>query len=179
MLLDSIHTEHGYISRLLRLLRTKLTAIREGHEVNYQLIRDIVTYLQNQAEHYHHPKEDVIYHYYINHYGNEQRILDLEAEHLELAALTAEFAETVDMILMDAVIPLDVFADKLNVFVERQKQHLEMEEKQVFPAIRKRFTSADWAAVESEYQDCLSDPLFGQEVSAQYRELARRLEPEE
>ncbi|QUJ67958.1 hemerythrin domain-containing protein [Photobacterium sp. GJ3] len=176
MLLDSIHTEHGYINRLLRLLRTKLAAIREGYDVNYQMIRDIVTYLQNQAEHCHHPKEDVIYHYYLSHYGDEQRILDLEAEHVELAKLTSEFAETVDMVLMDAVIPLDVFAEKLNAFVERQKQHLDMEEKQVFPVIRQHFTSSDWAAVESEYQECLCDPLFGKEVSAQYRELASRLE---
>ncbi|WP_311567728.1 hemerythrin domain-containing protein [Photobacterium arenosum] len=178
MLLDSIHTEHGYINRLLKLLGTKLKGIQAGHEVNYQLIRDIVTYLQNQAEHCHHPKEDVIYHYYLRHCGEEQDILDLEAEHIELARLTAEFAETVDMILMDAVIPLDVFAGKLNAFVERQHQHLDTEEKKVFPVIRQHFTDQDWAAVEEEYQDCLCDPLFGKEVSAQYRELATRLEPD-
>ena len=79
------------------------------------------------------------------------------------------------MILMDAVIPLDVFAEKLNTFVKRQKAHLELEEKYVLPLIRRTFTAEDWVAVSAEYQQCEYDPLFGDKVDERYRKLADRL----
>ena len=45
MMLESIHTEHGYINRLLNILQQKLVAIENGQPVNYCLIKDIVEYL--------------------------------------------------------------------------------------------------------------------------------------
>ncbi|KLV04398.1 cation-binding protein [Photobacterium aquae] len=176
MMLDIIHAEHGNIVRLLGILQHKLKLIRNGDEVDYSLLRDIVEYLQSHAEQCHHPKEDVLYHYYQAHYADDNGALaSLEQEHQQLAVLTHEFAELVDMILMDAVIPLDIFADKLNAFVDRQRAHLEFEECQIFPMIQAHFTSADWQAVANEYQECGSDPLFGNEVALRYRNLAERL----
>ncbi|UXI00862.1 hemerythrin domain-containing protein [Photobacterium sp. TY1-4] len=175
MMLESIHTEHGYIIRLLNILQRKLVAIQQGKDVDYQLIKDIVEYLQKHAECCHHPKEDVLYHYYQSHYADSRGMNDLEAEHVALAKLTQEFSETVDMILMDAVIPLDVFAAKLNTFVSRQKAHLEFEEKYIFPLIRNTFTAEDWVNVSAQYEECMCDPLFGDQVSERYRSLAERL----
>ncbi|ELR63437.1 hypothetical protein C942_03730 [Photobacterium marinum] len=175
MMLESIHTEHGYINRLLNVLQQKLDAIRHGRPVNYSLIKDIIDYLQKQAECCHHPKEDLLYRYYQSHYANSREMQNLEAEHEELSELTREFAETVDMILMDAVIPLDVFAEKLNVFVNRQRAHLEFEEKHILPLLRNTFTAEDWLAVSAEYEQCEYDPLFGDKVAERYRNLAERL----
>lgn len=176
MMLDDIHTEHGYIGRLLKLLQQKLAAIRNGQEVNYSLIKDIVEYLQNQAQYCHHPKEDVLYHYYQAHYADEaEQMESLEREHEKLAELTHDFSDAVDMILMDAVIPLDVFAEKLNTFVERQQAHLEFEERKILPLIRKHFTRDDWLAVSDLYDRCDCDPLFGNQIAERYRDLAKRL----
>ncbi|MGF1699706.1 hemerythrin domain-containing protein [Photobacterium makurazakiensis] len=177
MMLDDIHTEHGYIGRLLKVLQFKLTAIRNGQSVNYSLIKDIVEYLQKHAECCHHPKEDILYHYYQSKYADDNgKMQSLEDEHEELAKLTHDFADTVDMILMDAVIPLDLFADKLNTFVVRQRSHLEFEEKEIFPLIRQHFTQDDWLAVSRDYDECECDPLFGQRVSERFRHLAERLQ---
>ncbi|MDX1303332.1 hemerythrin domain-containing protein [Photobacterium sp.] len=175
MILEIIHTEHGYINRLLKVLQQKLASIKNGQSVDYSLIKDIVDYLHNYAQCCHHPKEDILYHYYQSHYDKNDDMKSLELEHQELAQLTSEFSETVDMILMDAVIPLDVFAEKLNTFVTRQKAHLEFEEKQVFPLIRRHFTAKDWVAVSAEYQGEYSDPLFGDQVADRYLKLSKRL----
>ncbi|EAS42315.1 cation-binding protein [Photobacterium profundum] len=175
MMLDSIHTEHGYINRLLNILQQKLDAIENGRTVNYSLIKDIVEYLQQYAEHCHHPKEDILYHYYQSHYAKNGDMQSLEQEHHQLAQLTAEFADTVEMVLMDAVIPLDIFAEKLNVFVVRQKAHLEFEEKNIFPLIRRDFTAEDWVAVSKELQVYQDDPLFGEHVDARYQKLSEHI----
>lgn len=177
MMLDDIHTEHGYIIRLLNILQQKLDAIRQGQTVNYTLIKEIVDYLQSHAEQCHHPKEDILYHYYQSHYADDQGdMASLEWEHQELAQLTHEFSDTVEMILMDAVVPLDVFADKLNAFVTRQRAHLEFEEQNVFPRIRANFTKDDWLAVSGQYSQCECDPLFGSQVAERYRALSERLQ---
>lgn len=174
-MLENIHREHGYINRLLNILQQKLEAIKDGRPVNYCLIKDIVEYLQKHAEECHHPKEDILYRYYQAHYATSEEMQNLEAEHVELAELTHEFSATVEMILMDAVIPLDVFAEKLNTFVKRQKAHLEFEEKHILPLIRRTFTAEDWVAVSEQYQECEYDPLFGEKVAERYRHLAERL----
>lgn len=175
MILENLHAEHGYMNRLLKVLQQKLTRVKKGQPVDYSLIKDIVDYLHNYAKCCHHPKEDILYRYYQSHYAKNDNMQSLELEHQELTQLTREFAESVDMILMDAVIPLDVFAEKLNTFVTRQKSHLEFEEKHIFPLIQRHFTAHDWLAVSAEYQGVCSDPLFGDKVSERYLKLSKRL----
>ena len=97
MILEIIHTEHGYINRLLKVLQQKLESIKNGQSVDYSLIKDIVDYLHNYAQCCHHPKEDILYHYYQSHYAKNDDMKSLEQEHQELAQLTSEFAETVDI----------------------------------------------------------------------------------
>ncbi|WP_028023875.1 hemerythrin domain-containing protein [Enterovibrio calviensis] len=171
MLVASIHRDHRNITRLLRLLTDKLAAIRDEQTVNYGLIRDTLLYLQDHAERCHHPKEDLIYHYYLANYADTEGVAKLDAEHEALAALTAEFSASVEMILMDAVIPLDVFADKLTEFVEQQRRHLELEERSVLPAIEKTLTAEDWRYLQSQWEE-EEDPLFGEQVAVRFKALA-------
>ncbi|MDD1784061.1 hemerythrin domain-containing protein [Enterovibrio sp. ZSDZ35] len=175
MLISSIHEDHNNISKLLKLLARNLTAIKNEKSVNYSLIRDAVRYLQEHAERYHHPKEDLIYHYYVDKYKGAEEVARLDAEHDSLAGLTAEFADTVDMILMDAVIPLDLFAEKLNRFVVSQREHLELEERAILPLIKKQLTKDDWDYLQTQWESELSDPLFGEQVSDTFVELASAL----
>ncbi|OEF64738.1 hypothetical protein A1OW_17115 [Enterovibrio norvegicus] len=172
MLLASIHKDHNNINRLLQLLTEKLSAIRAEKDVNYSLIRDVVVSLQEHAEKYHHPKEDLIYHYYIEHYVDAERVAALDDDHQALAELTADFALTIEMVLMDAVIPLDVFADKLNGFVMTQRAHLELEETSVLPVIERAMTTGDWDILQARWDEDDHDPLFGKNVSAKFKELA-------
>ncbi|MDD1794156.1 hemerythrin domain-containing protein [Enterovibrio makurazakiensis] len=171
MLVDSIHRDHRNISRLLRLLTDKLAAIRSEQPVDYGYIRDTLLYLKDHAERCHHPKEDLIYHYYLTNYADTEGVAALDEEHETLAALTAEFAISVDMILMDSVIPLDVFAGKLTEFVEQQQRHLELEERSVLPAIEKALTAEDWNYLQSQWEE-EDDPLFGEQVAARFKALA-------
>lgn len=175
MLVASIHKDHRNISRLLKLLSKKLTAIKQEKPVNYSLIKDTVLYLQEYAEKYHHPKEDLIYHYYLQHYPDAEGINRLDDEHKALAELTAEFADTVEMILMDAVIPLDMFAEKLNRFVGCQKAHLDLEEKTILPVLEQTLTAEDWAYLQSQWEEDEEDPLFGEQVADRFKELAAAL----
>ncbi|MCZ4294378.1 hemerythrin domain-containing protein [Vibrio sinaloensis] len=175
MMIERIRREHGYMVRLLALLRHKLTQLKSERPVNYRVLRELVDYLANHSEKVHHPKEDILYHYYTEHYGHHHQIDNLELEHETLSKKTHEFLGVVDMVLQDAVIPQDMFIEQLEGFLDSQKAHLEIEEKSIFPYLIDKFTVQDWQAVEQQWSVCEDDPVFGTTIAEQYKELAERV----
>ncbi|MFV0574345.1 MAG: hemerythrin domain-containing protein [Vibrio sp.] len=172
MLGEIISREHSYMVRLLVILDQKLQRLKEGKKINYSIINDVVTYLQKHSEKTHHPKEDIIYHYFIEHYGDQHNIANLEKEHQNLGAITEEFAQLISMVLHDAVVPNDVFVEHLSNFIYQQKKHLDFEEREILPALKKHFTAQDWKNVEELWGGEAHDPLFGQQIDEVYERLA-------
>ncbi len=175
MMLDRIHREHGYMVRLLGILQSKLSLLKKEEAVNYSLIAEVVDYFIHHAERVHHPKEDILYHHYIKHYDHDGRVEDLEAEHVALTELSGAFSTTLTMILKDAVVPHSVFVEQLEAFLVRQRRHLEIEERLVFPRIVEAFTIDDWQHVETLWHENEDDPVFGDTIDQRYRQLAERV----
>jgi hemerythrin-like domain-containing protein len=176
-MLAKLHQDHLNIARLLELLKSKLNAIHEERPVDYALMRDVIDYLREVADKYHHPKEDLIYDYYLKYRLVEGNVSQrLQLEHASLVETGSQLKEMVEMILMDAVIPLDQFTAKLAQFVALQEGHMNYEEGVVFPHLRDVLTEDDWRQLEQQWQNrAIGDPLFGPEVSQHFQELARRL----
>jgi len=176
MMLEQIKREHGYIVRLLSILANKVELLKQEKSVNYSLIKEIVDYLSEHAEKEHHPKEDILYHYYLEHYGNKQEMENLEFEHKLLECKTHAFLNIVDMILQDAVVPHHMFLEQLEQFMSSQRQHLDLEEKTILPMIHQRFSVQDWQAVEQLYTGTNEDdPVFGETIAERYSQLAERV----
>ena len=116
MMIERIRREHGYMARLLAILKSKLECLKQERDINYSLIAEVVHYLMNHSDKVHHPKEDIIYRYYLKQYGSDQVIEDLELEHQLLSEKTADFLGLVDMILQDAVVPQQFFIEQLEGF---------------------------------------------------------------
>lgn len=176
-MLSSLHKDHLNIAKLLHLLRQKLAAIRSEQPISYFLIRDVVDYLREVSDKHHHPKEDLIYDYYLKYRVVGGEVANrLHEEHARLLEAGTELKEMVEMILMDAVIPLDQFTAKLEQFIELQEAHLNYEEAVIFPQLRDSLTEDDWRHLEQMWQNrAISDPLFGAEVSQHFRALAKQL----
>ncbi|MGY3909896.1 hemerythrin domain-containing protein [Aeromonas piscicola] len=176
-MLASLHKDHLNIARLLALLKHKLAAIRSEQPVSYFLIRDVVDYLREVSDKYHHPKEDMIYDYYLKYRVVEGEVASrLQEEHARLLEAGAELKEMVEMILMDAVIPLDQFTARLEQFVALQEAHMNYEEGVIFPHLRDSLTEDDWRHLEQIWHNrAIGDPLFGAEISQHFQELAKRL----
>ncbi|WP_117233727.1 hemerythrin domain-containing protein [Vibrio maerlii] len=179
MMIERIKREHGYMVRLLAILKSKLAQLNNEKTINYSLVKEIVDYLGNHSEKVHHPKEDILYRYFIDHYGDQQDIENLELQHVELSKNTHDFLDIVEMILQDAVVPKEVFVERLEHFIVEQKQHLDMEEKNVLPLIKTAFTTEDWKNVEAMWEVTEDDPVFGDTIADQYKQLADRVKQNE
>jgi hemerythrin-like domain-containing protein len=175
MMMEQIHREHGYMVRLLAILRSKWNTLNDEKPVNYGLIKEVVDYLSSHSETVHHPKEDILYRYFAEKYPASSEIKSLEVEHQELSEKTKDFLLTVEMILQDAVVPQDVFLEQLESFIQNQKRHLDFEEKEVLPLIKSCFTTEDWQQVESQWEQNDDDPVFGDTIADRYKQLAARV----
>ncbi|PMJ92551.1 hemerythrin domain-containing protein [Vibrio sp. 10N.261.55.A7] len=175
MMIERIRREHGYMIRLLAILKSKAAKLKDDQTISYSLVRDIVDYLANHSEKVHHPKEDILYRYFLTHYGQQFEISNLESEHQQLSQKTHDFVDVVDMILKDAVIPQDLFLGLLEEFMLAQKRHLEVEESSILPLIKRTFNEDDWKAVEALWNVNEDDPLFGDQIADKYQQLAKRM----
>ena len=173
MMIENIRREHGYMLRLLAILADKLDRLKQEQSINYSLIKEIVDYLSEHSQRVHHPKEDILYHYYQDHYGDRDDMENLYLEHKQLEQKTASFVNTVEMILYDAVVPHQVFVTQLDDFMRSQHQHLKLEEEQILPKICDCFTVNDWQQVELLFSVDDEDPVFGNTIAEKYVQLAQ------
>ncbi len=176
-MLEIIHQDHQNMNRLLTVLREKLLAIRQEQRVNYRIVRDIVVYLQSYSDKYHHPMEDILYDYYLKYRVVSDGVANrLQEDHHQLAIATSSLKEQLDIILLDAVVPIDQLCDQLDSFIKLQLAHLTYEEREVLPAIKNSLTEDDWRQLEQQWQiDVTKDPLFGRDIASQFQTLAKRI----
>lgn len=174
-IMSQLHLDHLNLSRLLEVLKDKLVCLREGERPDYQLILDVVTYIVDYADTYHHPLEDQIYDYATHQYpSSKQALLEVEAEHKQIRDNTRELQLLIESILMDSVVSMDVFNQRLEDFINQQYAHLNQEEGTVFPLLEKLMQDKDWLNLQVKLQT-RNDPLFGDEVAEEYKRLYKSL----
>ena len=166
------------MSRLLKILRKKIELLEKDEVIDFRLIKTIITYLKNYSDKYHHTREDLIYDYYIKNCVVPETISSrLPEEHKIIKKATIELDELLSMILLDAIVPKEQCIKRLSNFVELQSAHMAYEEQEILPLIEARLSAEDWSRIEQQWLQLqlhkeYSDPLFGDEVSEQYRKLA-------
>lgn len=176
-MLSIIHNDHANMNQLLRILKTKIKFLEQGKAIDYRLIKAIITYLRTYSDRYHHPLEDLIYEYYLKFRVVPDQVANrLSEEHKLIKQVTIELDELIDMILLDAIVTNEQCIEKLTDFVNLQSAHLNYEEQDILPKIQQSLTPEDWRKIEKEWQqEMYSDPLFGENVSDQYKALAERI----
>jgi hemerythrin-like domain-containing protein len=175
MMIERIRREHGYMTRLLAILRNQYQRLQNEESVDYRLVKEIVDYLSSHSEAIHHPKEDLVYHYYVAKYGDDKHITDLSADHVVLSEKTHYFLDIIEMILKDAIVPQEVFMEQLAEFITSQKQHLDLEEREILPLVKKTFVEEDWQYLDTQWTQNEDDPVFGDNIADQYKQLAERV----
>ena len=54
-MLSIIHKDHANMNQLLKILKTKIRLLEQDKEIDYRLIKAIITYLRSYSDKYHHP----------------------------------------------------------------------------------------------------------------------------
>ena len=169
------HTEHEYFDRLLTLLRKELDVFHRGERPNYQLMQDIISYLRDYSDQYHHRREDVAFERLVKHCPDlELQLVRLHQEHRVIAHAGQTLLEHLNAILEGAIVPRALVETALATYLVYYGNHIAKEEEDVLPRAAKELTEQDWKAVK-DAAPIGRDPLFGGEPAERYRELRRKI----
>lgn len=170
------HAEHVNFSRLLDLLETQLAAFHDGESPDYDLVLDIVEYLHEYPDHYHHPREDVAFARLVEHDPAMRLPTNrLLQEHRVIAAAGNELQKRLNEIVDGALVERAAVEAAAATYVAYYRHHLATEERDILPRAAKMLTPQDWAAVDKAAPPG-KDPLFGETPEERYRMLYRRIE---
>lgn len=169
------HDEHANFSRLLNALDRQVARFLDGDDPSYELMRDIVEYMRDYSDAYHHPREDLAFARLLAHQpGLQLPVNRLLQEHRVIAAAGEDLLLRLREILVGAVIPRDVVAASASTYLVYYRHHIATEEREILPRAAQWLTPADWAAVVAALPGG-TDPLFGDEPQARFAELRREI----
>lgn len=174
-LLDKLHNDHKNFIRLLTYIEHQLQIIKDCDLVDFQTIQFSIEYMKDYSDVIHHPQENIIFKYFIEHYDlNHNVIHGLMDEHEIMPTLTEKIIDMLECVISDVPISRAEFCEKLSEYINIQKNHMDHEESDVYPILYKEMTTEDWKALTSQYED-INDPLFGHPENKKYQELLNNI----
>ncbi len=167
--------EHTDFVRLLGILKLQIGLFHDVAEANYELMLDIVYYLTQYPDRFHHPREDVAFGKLAERDPSAKiRVRELLGEHKVIASAGRRLAERLNAILGGAILERESVEVDAATYIAYYRQHMAGEETDLFPRLGQVLDNADWKAVADAIAPEV-DPLFGNEVEQRYRELHRQI----
>ena len=169
------HTEHEHFQRLLGLLQTQLALFHRGERPNYELMLDIIRYLREYGDAYHHPREDMAFTLLVARRPKlELPLARLRQEHRVIARAGERLEELLEEALAGALIARVEVEVAAATYLVYYGNHIAREEESVLELARAALTPGDWEAVRTAVA-APPDPGSGASPQLRYRELARHL----
>jgi len=142
--LNKLRRDHGNMARLLYVLSLRHTTLEEGERPDFRQIREIVDYILDYMDGFLKPLERLYSENLLSGKPDGEALSrrmtdDYRALHTRLKLLS----ETLDMILMDAVVPMERFIDDFKAYLDAHQAYLKAEREKLFPFLRLYLTDAE------------------------------------
>jgi hemerythrin-like domain-containing protein len=171
MIIELLDREHRNIERLLAVLEHELDIFDRAGRPDYEVIRAIIAYFEVYTELYHHPQEDQVFaRLKLRDPAAAAGIRDLAREHQKGAERLRRVAQAVDGVLAGREILRSDVDAIIRDFLEHERHHIAMEDRDFFPAAAKALKPRDWAEVASA-QSRHKDPLFSDATEKRFDAL--------
>lgn len=180
-LLEKLHKDHINLARLLDLMSSELDALNAGHEANFDLKIEMLDYIEHYAEQSHHPTEDQINKVAFRKKSMQQHQALYERvckEHLDLIGLARNYRKTLEGAMQGEVLLREEVETRGREFVALQRQHIDLEEHEIFPLLENALNDKDWQKLEQEISHG-EDPLFHRQDFNRFRSLIDYLKAHE
>jgi hemerythrin-like domain-containing protein len=170
--LERLYAEHRYLSALLRVLEDKTGARARLKTGDYYLLRDIVGYVHDYPDHVHHPTEDLLFEQVLRKDPAQHQIVErLRRDHQQIQAETRQLLTRLDALIdRPNATRARVLWDACRSLARHQRAHMQLENREAFPAAIAVLSHADWQKIETRFLTA-EDPLFGDVVSSRHRLL--------
>jgi hemerythrin-like domain-containing protein len=175
MIIERLSQEHRNIEKLLAVLERELKIFDRGDRPDYEVIRAVISYFELYPEVYHHPQEDLVFaKLKIRDPAAAAKVGNLALEHQKGAERLRRVAQAVDGVLADREILRQDVDIIVRDFIEHERHHIMMEERDFFPAALKALEPQDWTGIASA-MTTHEDPLFSEAAEEIFDALRARI----
>ncbi|WP_459874473.1 hemerythrin domain-containing protein [Halomonas shantousis] len=145
-MLTQLRQDHANMARLLHVLQMKHKTLAEGERPDFQLVREVVDYILDYMHGFTVPLERICGEQLASRVPEASELVcQLSEDYRGLHERLMRLSQDIDMILMDAVVPIDRFAEDLGAYLEAHRGYLRAERESLFPLIREHFDEEDLA----------------------------------
>jgi hemerythrin-like domain-containing protein len=174
-IIEALLEEHRNIDKLLGVLEQELDVFDHRDRPDYEILQAVMQYFREYPDNYHHPKEDMVFaKLKLRDAAVAKRIGDVEADHVIETNRLHQLAQAVEFIAAGGEFLRQDFHDAVHNFIEHQRQHMQNEERSLFPAAVKALLPEDWAAIDARMAN-QEDPLFNDVIEKKYQSLHRTI----
>jgi hemerythrin-like domain-containing protein len=146
----ALHNEHIYMFSLLDSLSEQVGFIVNGKDADFALLLDIIDYMQNFPDRYHHPKEDLIYQRMaLRDEAIAAEVAALLDEHRLLIKLSNRLADAIDDVhMMPTVLKKQRVGELCAEYESCLRRHINIEESKILPRALEVLRAEDWFLIE-------------------------------
>lgn len=174
-IMNRLGKDHTRLAGLLDLLDALLDRFHEGDEPDYDLICELLEYMEGYSDTIHHPTEDLIFRRVLDKGVESRDVFDvLMHQHSLVVQINKRFRHSLEGIVNEEVLRRDDVETQGRELVNTLRDHLNLEEGEAFPIALERLDQADWDAVEALAPQA-DDPVFGTPDPQRFRALFRHL----
>ncbi len=175
-MIRTLRAEHRHIAGIMQLFSAQLDAVAKGEMVDTQVIYEVMDYMVQWPDRFHHPREDLIYGRVAELDATAADNVDsLQRDHDEMAARGREVLEAIVGWRAGRVAGSEV-VEQGRRYVQRMYEHMRSEEELVFPQIERILGHDDWRElIQEDRLRPVRDPVFGPRIEREFRNLARKL----
>ena len=175
-LMKTLRAEHRHIATVMQLFSEQMQAIEAGDQVDSHVVFEVMEYMATWPDRYHHPREDLIY----------RRVAELDAkaaddvdtlqrDHDQAAQRSKQLLKDIEA-WREGDLSGAQLVKRGREYISHQYEHMNVEEKVVFPHIEAVLSLRDWRELaEDDEVHAVSIPVFGPRVQREFRNMARRL----
>jgi hemerythrin-like domain-containing protein len=168
--------EHRAFAALLALLEQQLERVRTGGAPNFEMMLDIVDYMIDYADRFHHPKEDLVFARVAErHPAAAGSVRQLGHEHAAIVASGRALAREIEAVVGGAIVERGVVEELGQRYLDAFRRHMYAEEQGLFLAAVEYLSDADWKSLEGAAASG-DDPLFGERPEQRYHALLSEVE---
>ena len=169
----ALNRDHANIAKLLGLLESEILAIDVGKTPNYLLLQDIMRYMTQYPDRFHHPTEEVVFAQLVKRDPGTRADVDkLLKEHVSIGSAGQEFNRLVHTTVVDSVDVREQLRTSGFAYIRALREHMLIEDRKLFPLSMEVLTKRDWQVIDEEV-GAIEDPLFGTIIAEEYQRLYR------
>ena len=170
------HAEHARFSRVLNVLEEQLARFHDDQNPVFGLMLDIVSYLREYADRFHHPREDAAFACLVLRDPSLRLPINrLLQEHRAIAVAGDELVTCLNEIIVGGILERATVESAAALYLTYYRHHLATEEREILPRAASLLTAQDWDTVATAIAPA-SDPLFGPTPDERFRELREFLD---